>query len=192
MIFIYGIGIPVVIYTAIIQLLFKFIIPTQNLYLLFSIALPIIAYLILSWIAIWNCSKKHSGLKINSYLAKGVVLINLSIVVYLGYTLCFVSKIMGTDEGKNSYNISEYLNYANDLPFVGFWKKKCSDDHGLAINRIAEGRYPVVFCGPGGCFKSGAYRPNTSLINDSDYKIINKNLIEVKGNNGFSKYVRCR
>jgi hypothetical protein len=77
-------------------------------------------------------------------------------------------------------------------PLAGFWKSQnCKDEWGLAIGPMGEGKYYVCFCGPGGCFKEGTYRPVTTLYNDPEYKIIDESRIEVKGSDGFSVYVRC-
>jgi hypothetical protein len=77
-------------------------------------------------------------------------------------------------------------------PLAGFWKSQnCKDDWGLAIGPMGEGKYYVSFCGPGGCFKEGTYRPVTTLYNDPEYKVIDENTIEVKGSGSFSVYVRC-
>lgn len=77
-------------------------------------------------------------------------------------------------------------------PFAGFWKTPdCSDDFGLAVAPAGPLLYSVSFCGPGGCFKPGTYRPNTPLVGDSEYRIGDTNTIEVLGKDGFIKYVRC-
>ncbi len=75
-------------------------------------------------------------------------------------------------------------------PYAGFWKSDLSDAFGLAIGPYGEGKYYVSFCGPGGCFAKGEYRPITSLTNDAAYRVIDANTIEVKGRDGFSKYYR--
>ena len=74
---------------------------------------------------------------------------------------------------------------------AGFWKSTdCTDRFGLAI--APAGRlYSVSFCGPGGCFTPGTYRPNTPIVGDPQYRVSDENTIEVKGSDGFSKYVRC-
>lgn len=76
-------------------------------------------------------------------------------------------------------------------PYAGFWKQPgCADRFGLAI--APEGPlYSVSFCGPGGCFAPGTYRPNTKLSGDSGYRIIDKDTIEVSTAFGFTRYVRC-
>jgi hypothetical protein len=78
-------------------------------------------------------------------------------------------------------------------PFAGLWKDEhCDDDFGLAIAPAGPQLYSVSFCGPGGCFEPGTYRPNTTLVGDPMYRIIDQSTIEVSGQNGdFQRYVRC-
>lgn len=75
-------------------------------------------------------------------------------------------------------------------PLAGFWKEKAEHDWGLAITPAKNNQYSVSFCGPGGCFEPGTYRPDTSILNDPLYKIIDDNTIEVKGADGFTRYTR--
>ncbi len=75
---------------------------------------------------------------------------------------------------------------------AGFWKAgSCQDDFGLAISPAGDNQYSVSFCGPGGCFRPGSYLPNTSIINDDLYRVINNDTIEVSGSDGFLRYTRC-
>src|SRR5437773_5469636 len=62
---------------------------------------------------------------------------------------------------------------SEDYPLAGFWKIKKSDEWGLAIAPAGDGYYSISFCGPGGCFKPGTYRPNSKIIGDSSYRVIN-------------------
>ena len=74
----------------------------------------------------------------------------------------------------------------------GFWKKNQQHDHGLAIGPASEGLYFISFCGPGGCFEKGTYRKHSTIEGDPDYRVIDKDTIEVKGKNGFDKYTRAK
>jgi hypothetical protein len=74
---------------------------------------------------------------------------------------------------------------------AGFWKSSPNDNFGLAISP-AEGRlYSVAFCGPGGCFKPGTYRPNTPLVGDDDYQVVSNDTLLVHGRDGWSTYKRA-
>jgi len=76
-------------------------------------------------------------------------------------------------------------------PLAGFWKEPgCKDRFGLAIAPAGD-IYSASFCGPGSCFAPGTYRPNTSIVGDSQYRVIDNDTIEVGGRSGFDKYVRC-
>jgi len=75
--------------------------------------------------------------------------------------------------------------------YTGFWKSNCRDAFGLQIMPVNVKEYSVSFCGPGGCFEPGTYRPNTTLLNDPNYKIINSKEIHVLGRDGWSVYLKC-
>ena len=77
-------------------------------------------------------------------------------------------------------------------PLAGFWKDgDCSDDFGLAIAPAGKGLYSVSFCGPGGCFVPGTYRPNSRIVGDRSYRVVNNNTIDVEGRDGFTRSIRC-
>lgn len=84
-----------------------------------------------------------------------------------------------------------------DFPYAGFWKPNdCTPAWGLAITPAGRaGLYSVSFCGPGGCFEPGTYRPNTTLTNDEKYWVIDIDTMEVRGCGEFAhsttRYVRC-
>ncbi len=77
-------------------------------------------------------------------------------------------------------------------PLGGFWKQNQKHDFGLAIGKAPGGLYYISFCGPGGCFAKGEYRPNSKIIDDPEYIVIDHDNIEVKGKFGFSKYTRSK
>ena len=76
-------------------------------------------------------------------------------------------------------------------PYAGFWKRKPHHEFGLAIGPAGKGMYFVSFCGPGGCFEKGSYRPNTTLTGDPAYRVIDENNIDVKSRHGFARYTRA-
>jgi hypothetical protein len=73
----------------------------------------------------------------------------------------------------------------------GFWKHHCEDGYGLKIEPAGRDFYSVSFCGPGGCFEPGTYRPNSPIFSDQSYRVIDGNTLEVLGGDGFSTYYRC-
>lgn len=78
-------------------------------------------------------------------------------------------------------------------PLAGFWKDgHCDDDFGLLIAPVSDDLYSVSFCGPGGCFEPGSYRPNTPIVGDPGYRVTGDNEIEVSlVNGGYQRYIRC-
>ncbi len=81
-----------------------------------------------------------------------------------------------------------------DLPkpnLAGFWKDHCEDDFGLKIEPAGGELYSISFCGPGGCFEPGTYRPNSPIFGDASYRVKDAGTLEVLGGDGFSIYYRC-
>ena len=108
-------------------------------------------------------------------------------------TLASAVLVAGCDGSHDPERTAEKLAIPSPThPFAGFWKRPgCADNFGLAIAPVEPTTYSVSFCGPGGCFTPGTYRPNTSLIGDPEYRIVDKDTIDVSGRDGFSRYVRC-
>ena len=90
-----------------------------------------------------------------------------------------------------NWHIEEEAKRSPRHPLGGFWKVRARDAHGLAIGPYSEDLYFVSFCGPGGCFKKGTYRPNTTIFGDENYRVIDLDTIEVKGKKGFERYERA-
>ena len=91
-----------------------------------------------------------------------------------------------------NWHIERQARPSKSHPLGGFWKTNPNHDHGLAIGRAKDGLYFISFCGPGGCFEKGTYRPNSPIEGDPDYRVIDNNTLEVRGKKGFSRYVRVK
>jgi hypothetical protein len=150
-----------------------------------------VGYLVLVSVGIWRSAGRYAGPKVWLWASRGIVIavVALNVSLLVGGTMQLGRDT--NDPGKTSCNIQDSLKPTADYPFVGFWERSCSDGFGLAIDAQKDGFYSVSFCGPGGCFKPGTYRPNTRLAGDSNYKILDTDTIEVLGSDGFSRYVRC-
>jgi hypothetical protein len=74
--------------------------------------------------------------------------------------------------------------------FTGFWKVNCSDAFGVQIKKQPGNTFSVSFCGPGGCFAPGEWKPNTPIIGDPKYRVINANTIELPFGQGWNRYTR--
>lgn len=104
----------------------------------------------------------------------------------------YLKKRDSIDHSKNSQNIVALLKPDKSFPFIGFWKKDCSDNVGLAIDKTDDGKYSVSYCTSTDCEKPGTGLPNTSLIDDPKYRIINANTIEfLIADNYVWRYSRC-
>jgi hypothetical protein len=76
--------------------------------------------------------------------------------------------------------------------FTGLWKEKCDQSFGLHIKHYGdEGKYSIVFCGPGGCGDPSESHP-TFITGDKGYEVVSEDeLIKI---NNFGKrhtYRRC-
>lgn len=76
--------------------------------------------------------------------------------------------------------------------FTGFWKTKCEDAFGLQIMPFGtDGKYSIIFCGPGGCGKQGSDGSNTFITKDKNYEIISEDNIKIRSVDGWDTYYRC-
>lgn len=133
----------------------------------------LLVYGIVATVITWRSSSKYKGKKFLSYSVK--ILICGSWVIFMVFGFVFLYYFR-PDFSTNSCTIEEQLKPDPKLPYIGFWKTDCSKNFGIAIQKAAEDSYYFRFCGPGGCFgKSSLTR--TKLINDPNYKIIDKDTI---------------
>jgi hypothetical protein len=75
--------------------------------------------------------------------------------------------------------------------FTGFWKWRCSDAWGVQIKKQAGNLFLVSFCGPGGCFEPGTWKPNTPIVGDPQYHYINPTTLAIFGNLGWETLTKC-
>ena len=74
---------------------------------------------------------------------------------------------------------------------TGFWKTDCRHNFGVKIEPAGEDLYSLSFCGPGGCFEPGTWRPNSAVYGDSAYRVLSADAIQLPFGDGFSTYHRC-
>jgi hypothetical protein len=76
--------------------------------------------------------------------------------------------------------------------FTGFWKTKCEEAFGLQIKPHGmDGKYSVVFCGPGGCGSPQGSRP-TFITGDKRWEVVSEDeLVEIYRSGERSTYRRC-
>ncbi len=76
--------------------------------------------------------------------------------------------------------------------FTGFWKEECEQAFGLQIKPYGDdGKYSVVFCGPGGCGEPAESRL-TFITGDKHWKVISDDkLIQIGRSGERDIYIRC-
>jgi len=76
--------------------------------------------------------------------------------------------------------------------FTGFWKTDCDNAFGLQIMPHGlDGRYSVVFCGPGGCGNPDSEGRKTFITRDSHYQVISEDELKIQSGDGWETYHRC-
>lgn len=158
--------------------------------LVFGVAAVI--YQVTVSIGIWRSAGAYAGPRFWTVLARVVVVLSF---VSLLLSAVLVGHQMSQDThdpSRTSATVSGTLSRSDAYPFTGLWKGDCGEGFGLAIEPTSQPAvYSVSFCGPGGCFKPGSYRPNSAIVGDPDYRVIDQDTIEIRGLDGFSKYKRC-
>jgi len=76
--------------------------------------------------------------------------------------------------------------------FTGFWKEKCDQAFGLQImHQGNEGKYSIVFCGPGGCGDPSESRLSF-ITGDKQYEVVSEDELVEVGRSGYREtYHRC-
>lgn len=76
--------------------------------------------------------------------------------------------------------------------FTGFWKQKCDEAFGLQIKQYGDdGKYSIVFCGPGGCGDPSQSRL-TFITGDKWYQVVSEDELVAIGRSGDrDTYHRC-
>jgi len=155
------------------------------------LAVAMLGYFVLVLVGIWRSAGNYSGPLVWKFAARTVVVL-FAMLNIAGLVLAGMEMSVDThDSTRSSRNIDAQLKTAVGYPYAGFWKRSCSDNFGLAIEPEGAGLYTVSFCGPGGCFKPGTYRPSTKIDGDPLYKVIDATTMEVEGKDGFSAYHLC-
>jgi hypothetical protein len=76
--------------------------------------------------------------------------------------------------------------------FTGFWKTKCEDAFGLQIKHYGkDGKYSIVFCGPGGCGDPENEGRKTFISKDTHYQAISEDELKQQTSSGWQTYHRC-
>ncbi len=96
-------------------------------------------------------------------------------------------------------DVRAFINAENDpgvrdstKDFTGFWKEECNQAFGLQImHQGSEGKYSIVFCGPGGCGDPSTSRL-TFISGDKQYEVVSEDELVSIGRSGDRQtYYRC-
>lgn len=74
---------------------------------------------------------------------------------------------------------------------TGFWKGHCSDAFGVQIKKQTANLFSVSFCGSGDCFEPGTWEPNTPIVGDPHYRLINPATLAIEHSGGWETYTKC-
>ena len=160
------------------------------LYLIIILSVLAVAYQVLVSVGIWHSAGRYPGAKLWVVLARLTALVSF-LSVFNGVWPILAND--SNDSSRNSANAVNTLHLDPGYPLAGFWKNDCSERFGLLVEPSnEEGKYSVSFCGPSGCFKPGTYRPNTTIVGDAHYRILDNNSMEVQTKIGFDRYIRCQ
>lgn len=165
-----------------------------GLVIFYAFVVFVVGYGIGVVVPVWRSATVYNGSKVLKHAARLVAtvasatqIITVGVIVYTLASLKF-----GFAPTHDADRTAEKMAVPSEShPLAGFWKSSPTDNFGLAI-APAEGKlYSVSFCGPGGCFKPGTYRPNTPLIGDKDYQVTSTDTLLVYGQDGWSTYQRA-
>lgn len=75
--------------------------------------------------------------------------------------------------------------------FTGFWKDNCEDAWGVSIEHHgSDGKYSIVFCGPGGCGDPGEGRL-TYITKDPRFQVVSEDEIKRRMGDQWETQYRC-
>ena len=165
---------------------------TAFVFISISVATVACGYQVLATVGVWRSAGRYPGPRLWALLARVFSLLLLAMLVAQLAFVVYMTSVDSNDPSRTSANAASTLKPDPAFPFTGFWKTQCAQNFGLVVEPSGVANtYAVSFCGPGGCFKPGTYRPNTTLVNDPSYKVIDENTIDVLSKDGFTRYSRC-
>jgi hypothetical protein len=165
------------------------IINNVGLLTFYSITAALLIYILVSIVPVWRASVVFAGPKGLLYAARVLALAGglLPVLVVASIVIAFLT----IDDTHDATRTAERTATPSEShPMAGFWKQECQQNFGLAIAPADAQTYSVSFCGPGGCFKPGTYRSNTSLVTDDKYDVVDTTTLRVYGHDGWSTYRR--
>jgi hypothetical protein len=149
-------------------------------------------YQVLVSVGVWRAAARYAGPRPFALAARVAVAASLALLAFGVLRAARIATIDPIDKGRSLALAAQQLARHADYPLGGIWKKACSDEYGMVIEpSSAAGVYSVTFCGPAGCFRRGAYRPDSPIVGDSAYRVLGPDKLAVSGRDGFTPYLRC-
>lgn len=149
-------------------------------------------YQVLVSVGVWRSAARYAGPRAWAWLARAATVASVVLLAFGMVRAARVATFDPVDPARNLALAAQTLKRDAAYPLGGIWKKACTEDYGLVIEpAAAEGVYAVTFCGPGGCFRPGAFRPDSPLVGDPAYRVLGPDKLAVGGRDGFTAYLRC-
>lgn len=156
----------------------------------FGIVALLFSYGIAAVVPVWRSATTYCGARFLKFSARAIVSLAAGVQVVAAATM--ISTLASLDSVDDKDRVAEKTAIASKShPMAGFWKSKSTADFGLAIAPAGTNLYSVSFCGPGGCFKPGTYRPNSPIVGDANYQVVSTDRLRVLGQNGWTTYNRA-
>lgn len=94
---------------------------------------------------------------------------------------------------RKKFQAADYVGEADPgKDFTGFWETDCEDGYGLQIIHFGtEGKYSIVFCGPGGCGDAATQGRKTFIMKDPQFQVTSEDELRRKSADGWDTYHRC-
>jgi hypothetical protein len=149
-------------------------------------------YQVLVSVGAWRAAARYAGPRAFALAARAAVAGSLALLAFGVLRAAQVATLDPVDSARNLARAARELVRHADYPLGGVWKKACGDEYGLVIEPAArKGLYAVTLCGSAGCFRPGAFRPDTRIAGDPYYRVLDRDTLAVGGRDGFSAYRRC-
>jgi len=149
-------------------------------------------YQVLISVGVWRSAARYAGPRAWAHAARVAVAALLALLAFGVLRAARIASVDPIDTSRSLALASQKLARRADYPLGGIWKKVCGDEYGLVIEPSpAAGVYAVTFCGPAGCFRPGAFRPDSPIVGDPAYRVLGPDKLAVGGRDGFTPYLRC-
>jgi hypothetical protein len=149
-------------------------------------------YQVLVSVGAWRAAGRYSGPRAFALAARVAVAGSLALLAFGVIRAAHFATLDPVDPERSLALATKELRKNPAYPLGGIWKRDCGDAYGMVIEPAArEGLYAVTLCGPAGCFRPGAFRPDTPIAGDSAYRVLDRDTLAVGGRDGFSAYRRC-